>query len=68
MFRRVFVMFFCIILLGAIWTVCSMINRFVSPAQAQTATDYPRSFTGSLVERSSDRVAIKRGLQCQRSA
>src|SRR4051794_22856634 len=60
MIRRVLVMFSSIILLGAIGAVCPLINQLVSTAQAQTATDYPNSFTGSLVERSSDRVAIKR--------
>jgi hypothetical protein len=61
MFRRVFVMFSSIILIGAIWAVCPVNNNpLVSAAQAQAATDYPASFTGSLVERSSDRVAIKR--------
>ena len=60
MFRRVFVIFFSIILVGAIWAVRPLINPLVSAAQAQSATDYPTSFTGSLVERSSDRVAIKR--------
>jgi hypothetical protein len=53
-------MFSRIILLGAIWAVPPLINPLVSAAQAQTATDYPNSFTGSLVDRSSDRVAIKR--------
>ena len=57
MFRRVFVMIFSIMLVGAIWTVRPPI---ISAAQAQAASDYPSSFTGSLVEPSSDRVAIRR--------
>ena len=60
MFRRIFVLFFSIMMVGAIWAVRPLINPFVSAAHAQTAADYPTSFTGSLVERSSDRVAIKR--------
>src|SRR5215208_6340598 len=60
MSRGILVMVFSIILVGAIWAVCPLTNPLVSAAQAQTAADYPTSFTGSLVERSSDRVAIKR--------
>ena len=64
MSRRVLVMFFSIMLVGAIWAVRPMINSqtipLVSAAQAQTAADYPASFTGSLVEPSLDRVAIRR--------
>ena len=57
MFRRVLVMFFSIMLVGAIWAVP---HPLVSAAQAQTAADYPTSFTGSLVELPSiDRVAIR---------
>ena len=48
MFRRVFVMFFSIMLVGAIWAVRPLNNPLVSAAQAQTADDYPTSFTGSL--------------------
>lgn len=58
MSRRVFAML--VVLVGAMWAACPLINPVVSVAQAQTADDYPASFTGSLVERSSDRVAIKR--------
>ena len=60
MSRPVFAMFSSVVLVGAMWTVCPLINLFVSDAQAQTTGDYPASFTHSLVERSSDRVAIKR--------
>ena len=60
MSRRILVTVFSIMLVGAIWAVCPLINPLVSAAQAQTPADYPTSFTGSLVERSSDRVAIKR--------
>jgi hypothetical protein len=60
MFRRVFGMLFSIMLVGAIWAVRPLSNPFVSAAQAQTAADYPSSFTNSLVERSSDRVGIRR--------
>ena len=56
MFRRVSVMFVSFMLIVAIW---GSANPLVSAAQAQTAADYPTSFTGSLVERSSDRVAIR---------
>ena len=59
MSRRVFGIFFSIMLVGAIWAVRPMSPPLVSVAQAQTADDYPASYTGSLVERSSDRVAIR---------
>ena len=60
MFRRVFVMFFSIMLVGGIWAVCLLNNLLVSTAQAQTADDYPTSSNGALVEPSLDRVAIRR--------
>jgi hypothetical protein len=53
MFPRVFGMFVSSMLIAAIWGLHSA-------AQAQTADDYPTSFTGSLVEPSLDRVAIRR--------
>jgi len=54
MFRCVFGKFVSIMLIAAIWGLHSA-------AQAQTADDYPTSsFTGSLVEPSLDRVAIRR--------
>ena len=45
MFRRVFLVFFSITLVGA--------------AQAQTAADRPASFAGSLVEVPSQQIAIR---------
>jgi hypothetical protein len=60
MSHRVFAIFFSIMLVGAMWAVCPLSTSFVSAAQAQTVTDYPASFTGSLVEPSLDRVAIRR--------
>ena len=64
MSRRVLVMLFSIVLVGAIWAVRPMINSqtipLVSAAQAQTAADYPASFTGSLTELPSlERLAIR---------
>ena len=58
--RRVFGMIFRIMLGAAIWGLHSPIRPLVSAAQAQTRDDYPTSFTGSLVEPSLDRVAIRR--------
>ena len=60
MSRRILVLFFSIMLVGAIWAVRPMINPLVSAAQAQTADDYPTSSNGALVEPSLDRVAIRR--------
>ena len=60
MSRRILVLFFSIMLVGAIWAVRPMSTPLISAAQAQTAADYPASFTGSLVEPSLDRVAIRR--------
>ena len=60
MSRRVFVMFFSIMLVGAIWAARPLINALVGAAQAQTAADYPASSTGAFVEPSLDRVAIRR--------
>ena len=60
MIRRLFVMLFSIMLVGAIWAARPLINPLISAAQAQTADDYPSSFTNSLVEPSLDRVAIRR--------
>jgi len=59
MSRRVSVIVFSILLVSALWAVRPLINPLVSAAQAQTADDYPTSFTGSLVEPSLERVAIK---------
>ena len=60
MSRRVFGIFFSIMLVGAIWAVRPMSPPLVSVAQAQTADDYPTSSNGALVEPSLDRVAIRR--------
>jgi len=64
MSRRVFVLLFSIVLVGAIWSTRPAINALtfslVGAALAQTPADYPASFTGSLVEPSFDRVAIRR--------
>jgi hypothetical protein len=60
MSRRILVLFFSIMLVGAIWAVRPMSTPLISAAQAQEAADYPASFTGSLVEPSLDRVAIRR--------
>ena len=61
MSRRILVMFFSIMLIGAIWAVRPLINNpLVSSAQAQAADDYPTSSNGALVEPSLDRVAIRR--------
>ena len=64
MSRRVFVLLFSIVLVGAIWSTRPAINALtfslVGAALAQTPADYPASFTGSLVEPSLDRVAIRR--------
>ena len=52
---RVLVTLSSIMLVGAIWAV-----QLVSAAQAQTATDHPAAFTGSLVELPTiDRGAIR---------
>ena len=63
MSRRVLVMLFSIMLVGAIWAVRPMINSqtipLVSAAQAQTAADHPASFTGSLAEPSLEKMAIR---------
>ena len=54
MSRRVLVMLFGIVLVGAIWAVRPTINSqtipVVSSAQAQTAADSPAAFTGPLTE------------------
>ena len=60
MSRRILVLFFSIMLVGAICPVHPMSTPLISAAQAQEAADYPASFTGSLVEPSLDRVAIRR--------
>ena len=60
MSRRIVVMFFSIMLVGAIWAVRPLINPLVTAAQAQTADDYPTSSNNALVEPSLDRVAIRR--------
>ena len=64
MSRRVLVMLFSIVLVGAIWAVRPMLNSqtipLVSAAQAQTAADHPASFTGSLAELPSlEKMAIR---------
>ena len=64
MSRRIVVMFFSIMLVGAIWAVRPMLNSqtipLVSAAQAQTAADHPASFTGSLAELPSlEKMAIR---------
>ena len=60
MSRRILVLFFSIMLVGAIWAVRPLINPLVTAAQAQTADDYPTSSNNALVEPSLDRVAIRR--------
>ncbi len=54
MSRRVLVLLFGIVLVGAIWAVRPMVISqtipVVSAARAQTAADYPASFTSSLAE------------------
>ena len=48
MSRRILVMFFSIILVGAIWAVRPLINPLATAAQAQTADDYPTSSNNAL--------------------
>ena len=50
MSRRVLVMLFGIVLVGAIWAVRPQTIPVVSAARAQTAADSPAAFTGSLTE------------------
>ena len=54
MSRRVLVMLFGIVLVGAIWAVRPMITSqtipMISTVRAQTATDSPAAFTGALTE------------------